>query len=476
MRAWFRELSPARDGADSVGLDEFNHLSKELQSHLRLDLPDGEPMPGVPSRRDLDRVLELQLAGRPLGDLATDFEKLQVMDNVWTRRRLPSHFRNVDTLTEWTSVFDFASRKATDLRVFELKEDVLQRLGTEIALLGEWRRRFRRVIKDAAKTRERFGSGIESAMRDLGLVRWGYVLSEKQEAELLSDLNALLAEDQRRFSFEAANLVQRMTEARTDPALCQVVCATLWAIGCYGDLVSLVDECEKELGEVPLPISLISIRAGAQARAGRLSTRSERQAAVTNMVEFLAKLPPDDRRAMLLGAGYVVYHAWRMEWLASGLGVHEVERLDDSVREWARISFTLGEEAYDAAEPSGLQWAFATNHCAYVGAVTKVETEKTDKYLDLLLRLDKLTDLWNARFADTAGTYYLIMAERVWHETPPDQRSALDLRASIERAKRYFESAQGTDVGDIDIEEHLSRLEKLRADYEEVLRSVAGSG
>jgi len=56
-----------------------------------------------------------------------------------------------------------------------------------------------------------------------------------------------------------------------------------------------------------------------------------------------------------------------------------------------------------------LPWAFAANHCAYVGSVLRIEPDKTRQALEYLLEL-RSTHTWHYRFADTLAYREVITA------------------------------------------------------------------
>jgi hypothetical protein len=108
-----------------------------------------------------------------------------------------------------------------------------------------------------------------------------------------------------------------------------------------------------------------------------------------------------------------------------------------------------------------LAWAFAVNHCAYVGTVTERNLGRVEKYFDLLIRLKANRAVWNSRFDDTLGYQYLRRLEaEVGRESLTVSRSAL--LAMADRAEGLFSQAQASDFGDIDLEEHISRLSIAR--------------
>ena len=105
------------------------------------------------------------------------------------------------------------------------------------------------------------------------------------------------------------------------------------------------------------------------------------------------------------------------------------------------------------------------NHCAYVGIVTGVKPKLTEEYFEELLRLQSFPALWNSRFEDTLGVYYLLKAERMWDAASPEERPRLNLSSLLVTARVHLERASERDPGDIDLQEHRTRLERLENNY-----------
>jgi hypothetical protein len=301
-------------------------------------------------------------------------------------------------------------------------------------------------------------------MRDLGLVRWGYDLSEQERAELVALVGPLIQEGEDDISVQAGELATRIQQARHDTVECGVACAALWALGRFNDIVNLMDECTQG-GEREPPPSLIVISAAAAMKSGKLSEPNRREL-VNRVWSLKLKLPEEERKGVLLGVGYVLYHAWKQEMLGASVRHLTKENLPEEVKLWARQSFEAGEEAFYLLPTGSLTWAFAINHCAYVGMVTGVEAEKSKEFRDELIKLQGFP-VWNNRFDDTLGVYYLLEAERLAANSER-KRYLSDLEYLVGRADEYFERAKENDFGDIDIKEHVSRLDQVK----EILRSI----
>jgi hypothetical protein len=461
MRAWFEELALEAADADMSSLEALKSLSMRLEDllYLRGDSLE-KAISGV--RHD----------GRELGDLIDAFEKLAIMDYVWAGGRVPSDLRELEVLRKWVEVFEFAERPDTDVIVFEQIREVRAELESRVSTMRVWTSDFERLLRATVDTRSRVRGRVTDLMRDLGLVRWGYVLSYNEREHLLDALESLLQEDAINLTVEVSRIAAQIQEARYEMRQCLVMCGMLWALGCFQYIVDLVSECKDNNKDEQLPPSLLVIQAAAEIRTGELGNRDARRETVNQVWELQMSVPGNQRAGILLGVGYVLYHAWKLEWIASGLGVHETHELGVEIQEWAQRSFSLGEEAYKLLRVGELAWSYSINHCAYVGIVTGVEPEKTWRYLDELVRLETLPAFWNARFADTIGSYYLLRAERVWNKSSEELRKGLDLAEDFVRARKYFDWAKEHSIGDIDVEEHINRLNMLKDKYEQLQRTL----
>jgi hypothetical protein len=299
-------------------------------------------------------------------------------------------------------------------------------------------------------------------MRDLGLVRWGYDLTAPEKDKVVQTVKALFQEVGADLSLEASIFATRMDEARHDVGRCMVICAVLWALGRFDEIVRLVEECRANVeGEWPPSLSVIQV--SAEIKTGTLTQREAKQERIDRLEELKSSLSEKERLGILLGVGYVEYHAWKQETLGDRIKKRRREDLPADVQEWARLSFASGEEAAYLLPSKELAWAFALNHCAYVGIVTGLEPEKTEDYFRELLKLQNFPAFWNCRFEDTLGFYYLMKIERTWDETLPERRSELKLDGDIDSAGRHFKRAKECDLGDIDLDEHIDRLDHMKS-------------
>jgi len=446
MRAWFSDLLPEATTNSLAGLDGF---AESLSGLLTLE------------EENFEKALRtVELDGRSVIELIDTFSRLAIMDSIWIRGRLPDSL--ISTVQEWTDVFAFAQGEATGTRVFEEIRGVREELEKKVSRIRIWARDFERILQASERRRQVVAGRIDEPMRDLGLVRWGYDLTQSEKDELVDIVKALLQDDSD-LEIECSKLATRMEEARNNLRQCMMMCAVLWSLGRFDMIARLVQECMLRTGS-DMPPSLLVIQASAEIKSGRLS-RNEKHELVTRVWQLMVSLSESDRVGCLLGVGYVLYHTWKQEMVLGSDIFREESNKREEVQEWARKSFAAGEEAAFLLPRGELAWAFAINHCAYVGTVTDVEPEKTEVFFVELLKLQSLPAVWNNRFDDTIACRYLLQMEREWKATVPEHRSILMFEERIRIAEHHLARAAASDFGDIDLEEHISRLQHLKNAY-----------
>ncbi len=465
VRAWFQELSPGVAAFESDSLADLKRLSNDLD-HLAQENED------VIKRA----TKELKFGEREIINLIESFEKLTIMEDVWTRGGIVREAQTRDILKNWKDVFDFAQSNATKQLVNEQIESVLSSLESKVGQMSTWTKDYK-LIYDATHATQRDVKGkIKEPSRDLGLIRWGCALSEGESTELTAILNSLL-EDEMDLHVEVMRLATSMEEARAKPDRCMLVCGALWAIRSYSKIVETVSICEKNNADKPFPISLHVIRAAAEAKAEALANRAKRQESVARVLALLSKAAEEERKKILLGVGYVLYQAWKLEMGTEDIWAPLPHNVDEETQDWALTSFRLGEEAFDyfdAMPDRQLERAFAINHCAYVGTITGVESTKTSEYVNKLINLEGNPQLWTARFDDTLGCHFLRNATKMWYSTIPEERVNLSMtfRNDLVDSGMYFEDAIKNDIGDTDVRRHRTRLRALEDEYSQLKKGV----
>jgi hypothetical protein len=406
----------------------------------------------------------IMLNGKTLLDLIESFEKLSIMEPLWVRRRMPEILRDYESLARWIEVFKFAQENRTEAILHEQVRDIRNKLESQVSKIRTWTHDYRVILRAGRSKAERFANKIEDPMRDLGLVRWDYDLSEEEKNEVVETLENLTSGDESDLNDTAPLVATKMEIARVDTKACQIMCAVLWALNRFREIVSLVDECRANSLQ-RFPATLTIIQGAAQMKMGGIPSRMDRRLVVERSLKLMGDMPKTKKKGILLGVGYILYHAWKQEMVGKSVRERQLMNQPQEVREWADKSFEVGEEAYQSFEQNTLPWAYAVNHCAYVGIVTGVKPQKTVEYLQILFRLKGYSAIWSPRFDDTIGCYYLVRAENAWGTSNEIDKRKLDLKEDLDNARRYLEEAAKNDPGDIDIDEHLGRLDVISNEY-----------
>jgi hypothetical protein len=166
-----------------------------------------------------------------------------------------------------------------------------------------------------------------------------------------------------------------------------------------------------------------------------------------------------DRCPILLGAGFVLFHIWKQVMIGKNTEERNLINQSTQQRNLAEKAFEFGEEAINSFNESSLPWAYAVNHCVYVGTMTSVYKDQTLQHFETLLRLKGFPAIWSPRFDDTLGCFYLLRAQRKFFFA--EDKGQVDISSDVKYAEHYLNTASKNDPGDIDIREHLGLLDKL---------------
>jgi hypothetical protein len=412
---------------------------------------------------DFQQAIErIRWEGKSIGEIIQEFEDFSLMRGIW--RSPPTGF--AESLDEWTDVFAFAKGRETgealDQKIHFIWDDLEGRL-TQIVRWNDDRANLLRAARDVRRT---ILGTIEDPMRDLGLVRWGYDLNNAEKQVVRSVVDNIKQCTDAGLDFECAELANRMEAARGTVRDCLVVTAVLWVMRMWTEIDRLVDECASTTG-TPVPASLRLIQAAARIRSVQLNPE-EKEVLIERVWSLRDTIPAPQRGGYHLGLGYVLYHAWKQELRGAWIFDRSVHEMPPYARVWATKCFEAGQAAVSLlAGADELAWAYAVNHCGYVGLMTGGEPDKTQLYLLELSELQGRPAIWNARFDDTLGTAYLLRAEtalRAIHQIPPPQQRATfdQLLDELRNAERFFRQAREREFGDIDVEYHLNRTAVAR--------------
>jgi hypothetical protein len=229
----------------------------------------------------------------------------------------------------------------------------------------------------------------------------------------------------------------------------------LWFLSCYDELGIMVSQLERVK---PLSHSLMVMRAAGKMRHSLLS-REAKVRLIEELRQVMDRLQGAALGTFLLGLGYVEFHAWDGELeslLPDGIG-----RVDGAAQlDWAAVSFARGEEALLLLPADTLQWAFAINHCAYVGSVANIEGVKTEKYVAILQRLSTFPGVWHYRFADTLAWSKYTAARRLWDAATNRSDVQGEVCGLLASATRLLAQAR-PDYGDPEMPSHDEAVAEL---------------
>lgn len=449
MRALIEELSPLAKIEDPQELQGWMALAMETKDLVADGYPEIE-----------QRLLQGSPKHRLFSDLLNIHENVSVLRPLMERLPVPEILTEVNSLHEWSKIYRFAKENRTKEVLNEEISDIQTEMKSHVAKTSVWAKDFKMIMAAAADHLDNLIS-LDDPMKDLGLVRWGYRMAPEEQQRLKDTISGLYSSDDSERRRLVGILSTYMGEAREDISLCRTAAAILWALGMFSEVVDLIESCRAANPGVKFPPTLLVIDAAARIRSGNIVTPEGRSAITTEVDELLNQTDPEQRKAMLLGVGYVFYQAWRAETIRFSPSARLPDLQSAAAKHYAQRSFEIAEEASGALDPNTLEWAYAINHCSYVPIITGVSPEKVEEYFPILLGLKHVPALWNARFDDTVGAYYLCRAERIWWSSRNDEKISMDLSDDLANASEYLRAAKRKDPGDIDVQEHLGRLDIL---------------
>lgn len=453
MRSRFSQLTFDKGGAVS-DLDEIisGVSSDEIR---RLEGPG------------LEQALRgFSIDGENLAEVIAEFEDLTLIKNVWTADRIPDAV--LSSLPEWRDVVDVLTGKRT-ADILETRIDTIQKdLGQHVDRIGSWMRDFELLLKETGGTVRSGLAGLTSLdypalEARLGTRRWGIELDDgtlQRVARALERVGAGSVDNHR----VCQEIATSMEHARENEEEAVFACTVLWALSAYSRLVEVLRDLEKRTGGLPVSLQLLSSAATLRGAVGmsRIDPRWVKRWSrrIDDLRHVITEHDECLRDTLKVGLAYVLFHLAR--------AVEGLSRRDDAVRilrdRWLAAGVELAEEAKNGLDPGTLPWALAVNHCLYVGVICSSDMKSILENQALLHTCDK-HPLWNQRFDDTIGRYYIWrFNERISGDDPEA------LREDLRRAKEYLKKAEERDIGDIALTEHRAELEKAEGELRPLLR------
>ena len=455
MRAWFHVLLPSnstkmgeRESGDSlsgISLEELEELSKDLDRLMAYD----------------DKNLEIafntaQFHRKSINRLISEFEQLAIMDSVWIGNQFPTDLKKLDILQEWVDVLNFAARKKTDEELQKQINLIRKELESSLSVINSWINNFERILNASKERVVAFkGKNIEP-MRDLGLIRWGFVFDETSRKFVLNTIKTITQGDDFEKIREIGDLANRIEFGRDDPKEKVISCAILWALRLYEDIIALVGECPME-PKTEQEQSLCVIKDAAKMRLGNLPY-DEIKAMANRNIALL-----DKSEEVLLGIGYILFHAWDK---GKDQRTDKISTIE--LKSWVEQSFKVGEKASEVfRERDELVWAHSINHCAYVGTMTGVYPTETEHFIETLFDISDRQALWNYRFSDTAGCICISRAEKLLKKEYLSEIDIHNIEENLRSAENYLNISEQESLGDIASESHRDWLNRVFLQFRE---------
>ena len=410
---------------------------------------------------DLKRFLESRLvAEKPLGTYLEEFKTLSFLPT-FLRQWSPTD-RLKDVVSGLSEVWEFATRSEVRERFAREAGEVLAKLRDTVAELGVAFNDLRSIL-DAANAfwREQTENyRPPDPTRDLGLIRWGIELGGESLERFRLLIERIVAPDDETRWLGCVDLTDTLTTAGEDYESYAIACSVLWALNMFDVIVGSLEKAP-QANQPGLRLLCLAAKLKAKRNLGL----DEKSALLAEGADAVESAPEEDRARFAIGLGYLYFHAWLLERNASHAGV-----ASNSSQAWLERSLELGSEAVQALPRGTLPWAFALNHCVYVGDYADSPPPGLAGSRKTLARLwHDHRELWNYRFADTIGFHNLVTAENQYGVVEGSRMNVPEhllqsLMYHLNEAERHYARIEG-DYGDAEIAEHRERLRTLKARF-----------
>lgn len=380
-------------------LESLDDVSKALMDLVRLR-----------NERTLREGLrELSIGGRPLTTVITHLTDLYFLDSCLLRYDPPQALQALMPAIWDLYGFRDSHFGEIDSRMLEHLTNAHRELQESV---GGARRTFRNVhaIRERADELRRKVADIDfDPLRDLGLIRWGVDLPLYLVEDIRILTRRLRDEDILDRDRAAAELASRM-EAVTTIDQCTAVAGLLWFLRMYDEAADTIKRFQDSLPVNDSVPPLETMRCAAAMHARRLTSHAEVNDMLRQLWQRGQSLGREEHARFLLGYGYVAFYAWRNWSVVRPDGSRHTD--DAVVRDWGRKSFQAASGAVSEFQRGSLLWAFAVNHCLYVGCAIDEAEELVKPFLGEMLALSGDSILWHYRFDDTMAYYYLRVVQR----------------------------------------------------------------
>ncbi len=443
----FPKLKTSRPAASEVSLENLEAVTRELGAVLK-------------EQGTLDNIY---LENAPLKDYIEQFESLSFLRSFWVRYKPPKAMNKfVAGLAEvWAFAREGPTGEAVRNRIAREIKEVQKELRSTVQDLRDRYQLFYSIQKfsdEFLRGKTKFFRSPDP-IKDLGLIRWGIELPPESIEQFNALMAMLLADEDEKWWRGCAELTDLVRSIDHNFDQCALACAALWSLRNFTTIVAALDQYNRSAGA--LPTSFLLLRAAANLHAKNLpfNVKSELLAETTQLID---QLSTKVRPKFLIGLGYLYFHSWEPEKHRDYSKNPQANAIKAQLDTWLETSFRLGEEAVETLESFTLYWAFAVNHCTYVGSVGELGGQRINPYLNRLIKLENHRELWNYRFADTLAYYYYLMAKNLFEESgkPANQLTSQDRQIIHANLKSAFDVyARARDYfGDMEIPTHLNEI------------------
>jgi hypothetical protein len=394
--------------SDTFTLPELKKLHQELSTLLQstsiqLEVTGHNGRQSLlPEQVDLHSQVYTALEQMPvgeihLGELIDHFYNLGFLGSVflsWTPEEMRYWLPGLYDIKSQTPVVD-ETRRQLGMSLDGLR-GVLER---EIGQLRTWREDFATILSAAEIRAQAFNGHRPRLDTDLGWGRWGIeeVLDPTMLARLETRISGLIESSTRESNASELAVLVSHKGASLDEFIEAIL--LLWFLQ-TNDLLHRRFECgaQPRSWEIPPWLEMIHLiaetkSAGLRFRRG-MSLQSHLNVLSTRARQIVdgTTHPGWHRGFAEMGLAHVMYWAW----ITNGFDMH------GPARQWAEESFSAAQRAQRLLERGSLAWAFATNHCAYLGMRAGIHPEATETAL-LTLSSQTPRAWWHYRFADTVA-------------------------------------------------------------------------
>lgn len=407
-----------------------------------------------------------QVCGVNLGELVEGFYKLNFLDTVFLSWEPPTELQNwLPSLYEMKSQEDMVVE--TRQRVMRSLTALWQDMEKEIGQLRDWREDFNRISKAAAERAQQMENHLPDLWVDLGLGRWGleFTLSEQVAERIRYTIKGLMDDPQARNSICSDLSIQYAYTPQTLDDFIHLVCI-LWFLRLDAMLRTAFETApmsvRKQINRALNILYHVALVRTVSHQVRNNRTLHDKLQNIVQLTERNAEQSAGEDQVRLgfafMGVAHVCYWAWReASQETSGKGL-----------EWAHKSFEAARKAERNFEAGTLAWAFAVNHCAYMGVRTRLFREETDRYMEMLIkRIPRAHEHY--RFADTIAWGYTAKVE-----DEIERHGVLALATQAEFMALRKELCQDLVVarrilrevvhfGDVEVTDHLKLISKYKS-------------